>query len=80
MNKNFDDNKIDDKTKSEIENFMKSKNAESILKNMGSIDKDKVLNMFSKLSKEDIKKGLSMAKSKNVSLDKDKLKKFMKDK
>ena len=80
LNKKINAKNIDENTKHQIEDFIKSGNADSILKNANSIDKDKVLDMFQSLSKDDIKKGLEKLKSKDISIDKNKLKKFMKDK
>lgn len=77
MAKNFDENKIDEKTKKQLEDFINSGKADVISKNMANIDKDKILKMFSSLSKDDIKKGLSGG-IKNINADK--LKQFMKDK
>lgn len=55
----FDEKKLDPSTKSMLENFIKSGKADSIAKNIDKIDKEKVLKMFSSLSADDIKKGLS---------------------
>ncbi len=80
LNKKINENNIDESTKKQIEDFIKSGNADSILKNASSIDKDKVLNIFSSLSKDDIKKGLSKLKNKDINIDKEKIKKIMRDK
>ena len=76
MNKK-DANKIDETTKKQLEQFINSGKADIISKNFENLDKEKILKMFSSLSREDIKKGLSGG-IKNVNADK--LKQFMKDK
>lgn len=76
MAKNFDESKIDEKTRKQLESFINSGKADIISKNMANIDKDKVLKMFASLSKEDIKKGLSGGLR---NIDADKLGRFMKD-
>lgn len=73
----IDDSKIDAKTKQQLEDFINSGKADIISKNIENIDKDKILRMFSSLSKEDIKKGLSGG-VKNI--DAGNLKQFMKEK
>ncbi len=75
MNKN-NTNKIDDNTKRQLEEFIKSGKADVISKNFENLDKEKILKMFSSLSSEDIKKGLAGG-IKNVNTEK--LKRFMKD-
>ena len=52
MAKNFDENKIDAKTKQELENFISSGKANFLSQNMANLDKDKILKMFASLSKE----------------------------
>ena len=74
---NIDESKIDAKTKKQLEDFINSGKADVISKNMEKLDKDKILKMFSSLSKDDIKKGLAGG-VKNI--DAGKLKQFMKDK
>ena len=70
-------NKIDDSTKRQLEEFIKSGKADVISKNLDNLDKEKILKMFSSLSSEDIKKGLAGG-IKNVNAGS--LKRFMKDK
>ena len=76
MNKNPNTNKIDDSTKKQLEQFIKSGKADVISKNFENLDKEKILKMFSSLSSDDIKKGLSGG-IKNVNYDA--LKRFMKN-
>ena len=77
MNNIPDENKIDSSTKEMLEAFIKSGKADAITKNLGNIDKQKILKMFSSLSAEDIKKGLDGG-IKNV--DFKNLSRFMKNK
>ncbi len=77
MNNNPGENKIDPQTKKMLEDFVKSGKADKITKNLGNIDKAKVLKMFSSLSSDDIKKGLAGG-MKNI--DFKNLNQFMKDK